>query len=850
MKRNTLNKLAALIIVLVMALPQFAFAADNIGKLGNTIALYIGSNKAIVNNVEKVIDASNSSITPIIVGDRTFVPIRFVSENMGMKVGWNNATQGIIITNGSNNIQMQVNNKSMSRNGVAFTSDAAPFIKNDKTYVPLRIISEKFGKNVFFYKNLIIISEKTNVFSSTTDKTIVDSLLMKYQTPKKLTVEEISKQDKSVVVINVLDSNGKVIALGSGFCIAPGVFVTNYHVAKDAAKLQIQTEDNTKYDVEGLISADSLTDLVLLKTKVNPNIPSLKLGFDKQNAKGQQIVTIGNPEGLTNTVSEGIISGFRNDSGVELIQITAPITHGSSGSPLFDMYGDVIGVNTSGLDTGNLNFAVSINHIYEWYNRISGLAFGSVPIMGKENYTKDAKILDSEILNMVNSVAKAYNSENLDAYVNMFYYNNDTEKKTDTQMIQTLFDQFDIRMKIINPIIIKKTTNETLVRVAASYIEESVGNRYADNNEQFLFYLAKIGGQWKIYKIDIEKVTYTEAAAPGSGTTNNTEQGTETPTTTTPGTSSTSSPAVDLKGINVSMAINSFKYNKSNNKIYALNKANKKLIVIDAGTKTVEKTVSLKYKPSDLAVSSDNSMLYIVNEGSNNILEMNLSDYTIKREMLWDAPSYGNDAVHYHVEYYNNKLFLIDGKWAPSLWVLDLSSGKLTDLGQNTNSSDIAKDKIDNVGDLVIDEENGSLYFWQQYGWSAGYAGSNVLRYEIGDASVNQIDNAGLSYPSYQRDPLDTPIMLIKQKSWVISKNYVLNMNNLKQKIYQFDEPLYAIDYNGKYAVSKKNIYDMDSFDKIDAAPLQNADFYFFDSAGTLYMVDNKSSSIKYYTIK
>ena len=869
MKSSTCKRIIAFIIILVVAFPQFIFAVDNSDKLNNTVILYLGSSRAFVNNVEKAIDMNNNSVVPVAEGGRTLVPVRFVTENMGMKVEWDNATKGITIVQNGHIIKMQLGSKSMSKDGIAFTTDIPPFAKDGITYVPLRILSESFGKNVFFDRNLIVISEKTNVFDSKTDKILVDTLLQKYQTVRKLTVEEISTRDKSVVIINSLDSDGDVISQGSGFCIAEGVFVTNYHVVEGAARLQIETEDDKKYEVEGIISADILSDLVLIKTKTNPNLPVLKLGFDKPKAKGQQIVTIGSPEGLKNTVSEGIISGYRNSTGVELIQITAPITHGSSGSPLFDMVGDVIGINTSGLDAGNLNFAVSINHINDWYKRISGLPFSSIPTIGKENYTRDPQLSDTEIINALNLVSKAFNSENSAEYMNLFYYMNDTMKTADLNAVLAIFKQYDIEMKIENPRIIKKTINETLVRTTISYSEKNQDIYYTDNKIEALFYLKRIGAQWKIYKIDTEKVTFTEGVYPNSTSpAANTEQSTESqvvvvtpestagtrlpedPIAASPTAGSSGTQTGDIKEINVTMAIDSFKYNKSNNKIYALNKVNKKLIVIDANTKKIEKSLGLKYKPSDLCVSSDNKLLYIVNEGSNNILEISLSDYSVKREFLWDAKTYGREPFHYHIEYYKNKLYIVDAKWAPSLWVLDLNSMKVTDFGQNTNSNRLATDKIDNVGDLIIDEENGNLYFWQQYGWDAGYAGSNILRYEIGDSDVAQIDNAGLSYPNFGRDPLDTPIMLVKQKNWLICKNVVLNMKNLKQKHYTFDEDLYAVDSKGKYAVSKTSIYDMDNFDKTGLVPVQNADFYFFDSAGTLYMVDNKSSKIKYYTIK
>jgi hypothetical protein len=690
----------------------------------------------------------------------------------------------------------------------------------------------------------------------------------------KLSIEEISVYDKSVVIIYSLDRNGDVIAQGSGFCVGEGVFITNFHVIEDAAKLELETEDNETFQIEGIVSADMESDLVLLKTKENPNLAPLKLGFGKKLTKGQKVITIGSPIGLKNTVSDGIISGFRNNSSTELIQISAPITHGSSGSPLFDAYGDVIGVNTSGMDTGSLNFAVSINHIASWTDRIKGMIFSQIPLIGKENYTKDTKIKDSEITNVLTNMCNLYNSENLKAYMNLFYFSNNTVRNSVSNTLTSQFKKIDVKIQLKDIKIIKKTENETLVRAVTSYNEKNKNRGYNDNTVRALYYLKKVGRQWMIYKVDSEwllsiKRYYNTDDEDGNTPAKN-EQDTESkvivvkPGTSTnkeddlSGDNSSGSASVkpinikasDVKEIDVSVSIDNVKYNKSNNKIYALNKVNKKLIIIDAASKKVEKRISLKYIPSDFCLSTDNSMLYIVNEGSNNIVEIRLNDFTTMREFIWDAPSYQNDNVHYHIKYNDKKLYLVDGKWAPSLWVLDLKSLNITDYGQGNNDNDLAGDKIDNVGDFCINEKTGDIYFWQQYGWSAGYAGSDVFRYEQIESGFNQIDRAGLSYPGYKRDPLDTPIIIVEKKKWIVSKNYVLNMENLKQKYYKFDEDLYAVDFNGTYAVSKKSIYNMDAFVKVGKVPLENANFYLFDSSGTLYMVDNSKSKIKYCVIK
>lgn len=85
---------------------------------------------------------------------------------------------------------------------------------------------------------------------------------------------------------------------------------------------------------------------------------------EKGLVRGQKVVAIGSPLGLFNSVSDGIISGFRNVDGVAMIQFTAPISHGSSGGAVLNMYGEVIGISTAGIDSGqNLNLAVGYESI-------------------------------------------------------------------------------------------------------------------------------------------------------------------------------------------------------------------------------------------------------------------------------------------------------------------------------------------------------------------------------------------------------------------------------------------------------------------------------------------------------
>ncbi|GAI74434.1 unnamed protein product, partial [marine sediment metagenome] len=152
------------------------------------------------------------------------------------------------------------------------------------------------------------------------------------------------------------------LSQGSGFFINPeGYIVTNYHVLKGADSAIIKTVDNKVYVVKGVIAEDRGADLVMVTTDApKDSIEYIKISAELPK-EGENILVIGSPLGLEHTVSNGIVSSIRDieDFG-KLIQITAPISPGSSGGPVVNQKGKVIGVASYHLIGGeNLNFAIS-----------------------------------------------------------------------------------------------------------------------------------------------------------------------------------------------------------------------------------------------------------------------------------------------------------------------------------------------------------------------------------------------------------------------------------------------------------------------------------------------------------
>jgi hypothetical protein len=168
----------------------------------------------------------------------------------------------------------------------------------------------------------------------------------------------------SVVSIVMSDKDGKAIAQGSGFFVSKdGLILTNYHVIADGTSAVVKLPDGAFYGVEGLLAFDKARDVAVIKAR-GQNFHTLTLGSSDRVEVGEEVVAIGNPLSLESTVSNGIVSGMRavKEEGGNFLQITAPISPGSSGGPLCNMAGQVIGITTMYLRGGeNLNFAIPIN---------------------------------------------------------------------------------------------------------------------------------------------------------------------------------------------------------------------------------------------------------------------------------------------------------------------------------------------------------------------------------------------------------------------------------------------------------------------------------------------------------
>lgn len=201
--------------------------------------------------------------------------------------------------------------------------------------------------------------------NDTTKKNAVLNTGEAVQQKVELTYEELAAKAGSVVMIIVYDEDKKPFASGSGVIInSSGYILTNFHVIQGGTYFGIRLEvEEDLYITTEIIKCHRDNDLAILRME-EISRPSIPLCQGRKLVRGQKVVAIGSPLGLFNTVSDGIIAGFRNFDHVSMIQFTAPTSHGSSGGALMNMYGELIGLVSAGFDDGeNLNLAVDYETI-------------------------------------------------------------------------------------------------------------------------------------------------------------------------------------------------------------------------------------------------------------------------------------------------------------------------------------------------------------------------------------------------------------------------------------------------------------------------------------------------------
>ena len=171
--------------------------------------------------------------------------------------------------------------------------------------------------------------------------------------------ELVERIGPSVVMIKTFDSGGQPFGQGSGFFLEDGRIVTNTHVIQGAARAEILDSTGRLVGIATYVEAVSTTADLAILPRVATEVRGLTLAADAEPRVGSRIIVIGAPEGFRHTVSDGLVNAVRDVDSQRLIQISAPISQGSSGGPVLNMSGEVVGVTVMSFSSGqNLNFAV------------------------------------------------------------------------------------------------------------------------------------------------------------------------------------------------------------------------------------------------------------------------------------------------------------------------------------------------------------------------------------------------------------------------------------------------------------------------------------------------------------
>lgn len=287
-------------------------------------------------------------VDPIVIDGRTMVPMRAVFEAFGASVEYKSQTKEIVAAKGRLVIMLAIGNASAtictSSDIIGCELDVAPMVLDGRTLVPLRFIGEALG-------SLVEWNSVTRMITITS----VDISLSASEAAKLL-------ESKSVM-IHCYDSSDNLVSTGSGFFISEnGYIVTCYHVVEYTYKVVAVASSGVQYEVQDVIHADEDNDLIVLsinKTGCDP----VEFGDSNAVETGNKIYAYSSPLGISNTLSEGIINNKKVFiEGSSYIQISAPISPGSSGGEVIDEYGEVIGIISSYLIGGqNMNLAIPVS---------------------------------------------------------------------------------------------------------------------------------------------------------------------------------------------------------------------------------------------------------------------------------------------------------------------------------------------------------------------------------------------------------------------------------------------------------------------------------------------------------
>lgn len=412
--------------------------SENKSEINEVLVLLVGSNQTFINGNKQTIDSNNSNIKPIIKNNRTLVPVRYIAQSFGANVEWDQKTKTVSVTQGDKNIELKIDDFEMNVNGHITRLDVAPEIIDNRTYLPLRAISEALEKKVFYDNGLIVISSNTINYNDNHISYLKEELTGQHKTsPQNVINETLDK----VILVEAL-KDGTVESFGSGFFIADGLVMTSFHVIDGYDQIRVTDILGTEYIVDGIYNHNISQDFVALKLNKKQSVSSLKFADIEAAEIGDKVYALGNPEGLNWSVTQGIVSAFRDDIFMNsyFIQTDAAVSNGSSGGPLINEQGEVIGIITKGMEYEDFNFAVipyGINEIIENYNNVG---YENAKLVPESDFTLTLKDIQN-VNTMINNNIKGLLNNDKNLYFSTFH--------PDSNFLELEREQFEESVKFL-----------------------------------------------------------------------------------------------------------------------------------------------------------------------------------------------------------------------------------------------------------------------------------------------------------------------------------------------------------------------------------------------------------------
>lgn len=334
--------------------------------------------------------------SPYIENGSTMAPMRLLFESLGSRVEWDESTMTATAVKNDTAVKVRIGSRTATVNGREEKLALPAVLVSGRTFIPLRFAVVSLGGKVEWDGAASAVS--VEIPPGAEEKAI----------------QEVASEGRAVVFIKTYDKNKKPLSTGSGFITnSSGVILTNYHVIDSAYSAEVVLNDRISYPVKSVLNYDVNRDIAVLKIE-GKSFPAARLGSSAALADGEEIVAIGSPQGLQNTISTGVVNtALINIFGRNFIQITAPIGPGSSGGALFNLKGEVVGITTLARREGqNINFAIPIDEVGESLKTVREITLNNLAARNEKNLSYE---------DMANILYKYYSQPKFGEYLINFH---------------------------------------------------------------------------------------------------------------------------------------------------------------------------------------------------------------------------------------------------------------------------------------------------------------------------------------------------------------------------------------------------------------------------------------------